>query len=570
MLLVFLALAAAEPALVATARGHDAPRRATPLLHLRASRQEAPTAGDLQVGTEAGKANVVSGFEVVNSWLSGDDLASSVPATDRATQFYLQPTGGPLQLARAAVEPVSSPHLRTHLEGQLAKDLELQGQANLRPEKAYLLSIAYDCLSQGDASLTLTLEFEGMPSLQIPFTKTCGGERNTALTVAVGSAEDSEKVAVMGTPKWDELKVVDLGQKSTVFTVSVDPLSEKGAQVISTPVATSTGACAAQSLTPKTGKFKQKNLAAGESVDVEVEYRCFRHGSCIVSLEVPFFPDMAPYQPLRWSWTKLCGGKALGIDVELPETGPAYAGVEFLRRGIPSTPATPWIVKSNMTEHKVRLVNDKMRSLESEVKVRGLTVRCLDEKRCTSRILESTPAMLMAGSPIDLHVEYECKSSGNSLVQLMLDTDGHDPVIATWAKDCGGPFSNCSEQIFLGFIMFMLISCAFLASPAAASVFVDLFALDGKGQRRKLNEEGEFLEEEHLTPEEMSSLDRYEAYYGMQKGAVSIEQVKDSRGWEGGGRGWQGKSRASPPLPPPSDLPPNDAFMTDAFMVDAT
>lgn len=542
MLLVFLALAAAEPALVATARGHDAPRRATPLLHLRASRQEAPTAGDLQVGTEAGKANVVSGFEVVNSWLSGDDLASSVPATDRATQFYLQPTGGPLQLARAAVEPVSSPHLRTHLEGQLAKDLELQGQANLRPENAYLLSITYDCLSQGDASLTLTLEFEGMPSLQIPFTKTCGGERNTALTVALDAAGGNEKVAVMGTPKWDELKVIELGQTSTIFTVSVDPLSEKGAQVISTPVATSTGACSAQALTPKAGRFAQKSLAAGESVDVEVEYRCFRHGSCIVSLEVPFFPDMAPYQPLRWSWTKLCGGKALGIDVELPEWKPDH----------PSAPLTRWIVKSNMTEHKVRLVNDELRSLESEVKVRGLTVRCLDDKRCSSRILESTPALLRAGSPIDLHVEYECHSSGNSLVELVLDTDGHDPITATWAKDCGGP--NC----FLGFVMFMLIACAFLSSPAAASVFVDIFGVGGKGQRGKQILEGEFLEDEHLTPEEVSSLDRYEEYYGLQKGAVSIEQVKDSRGWEGSGRGWQGKPRAAPPLPPPSDLPPND------------
>jgi hypothetical protein len=534
MLLALLAVAVVETTALglATGRGHE---RAPPARKLWS---EALASADLQVGTGPGKQNVVSGFEVVATWLSGDDLGASATPADRATSFYLRPSGGNLQLARAAVEPASLPFLRTHLEGELAKDLMLQGQVNLRPDNGYQLSMAYDCLSQGEAALTLTLEFEGMSALQIPFKKICGGERNTALTVtagSIGATEKAEKVAILGTPKWDELKVIDVHHTSTVFTVSVDPLSEKGAQVISSPIASSSGACSAQAKAPSIGK--QKNLAAGESTEVEVQYRCFRHGECTVSLEVPFFPDMAPYQPLRWSWTKLCGGKAIGIDVELPETR---------HQLLKDSPATPWTVNTNVSEHRVRLVNDKVRSLESEVKVRGLTVRCLDSKRCTSRILESVPEMLRADAPMDLHVEYECHSSGNSMVQLLLDTDGHDPVIATWAKDC-----STLHDSFLGVVLFMLVGCACLASPAAAVVFMDLFMGSDKGKRQP---EGEFLEDENLTPEEIAALDRYEEYYGLHKGAASIEQVKDSLGWQGSGRGWQ--ARGAPPLPPPSQPPP--------------
>lgn len=530
--LALLALMAVHSVFGVSVRGRDAPRKATTQSNPHA---EAPAAADLQVGTNPGMANVVNGFELVKTWWSGDDLASSVPPTERATTFYLQPSGGLLQLARAAVEPAALPYLHTYLQGQLADDLVQNGQVNLRPGGGYLLTMAYDCLAQGEAALTLTLEFEGMSALEIPFKKTCGGEKNTALTVSVGSAEAEEKVAIMGTPKWDELKVVDKHATSTIFHVSVDPLSEKGAQVISAPIATSSGACQALASTPGSGKFKSKNLAAGEFMDVEVEYRCFRHGPCTVSAEVPFFPDMAPYQPLKWSWTKFCSGKARGIDVEVPESRQSLATGKSV---------SPWIVKSNVTEHKIRLVNDKMQSLEPEVKVLGLTVRCLDSKRCTSRILESVPTMLNADSPVDLHVEYECHSSGNSLVQLMLDTDGHDPVIATWAKDC-----TSMTDSFLGIVLFMLVFCACLSSPAAAVVFMDLFV--GKGTKHP---DGEFFEEEHLTQEEVDSLNRYERFYGLHKGAASIEQVKDSKGWQGAGRGWQ--AGPAPPLPPPNHPPP--------------
>lgn len=371
-----------------------------------------------------------------------------------------------------------------------------------------------------------------MSSVQIPFKKVCGGDKNTALTVTVGSAREGEKVVIMGTPKWDELKVLGVRNKNTVFTIFVDPLSEKGSQVISTPIVTGIGSCSARIAPASAGRFDagKKNLAAGESVDIEVEHRCFRNGNCIVSAQVPFFPDMAPYQPLRWSWTKVCGGEALGIDVEAPNRRKlATDGAEN------KSFAAPWIVETDVNEHTVRLINDKTRSLKSEVKVRALTVRCLDTQRCASRILEKMPGVLSSDSPLDLHVEYDCYQSGTSMVQLVLATDGHAPVITTWTKDCAA-FSDSLPGVMLW--MLMLCICCALACVGFMRMFDDGDE-GGKAQRGKLIEEGEFLEDENLTQEELDALHNYEHFYGLQNGAASIEQVKDT---SYGVQGWAAKT----------------------------
>jgi len=497
------------------------------LLHFVA---EGPAGADLSVGTEPGKANVVSGFDVVSTWGSGDDLASSVPSTKTSSSFYLKAKGGSLQMTRATVEPATLPHLRSYLEGQLSTQLRQNGQVNLRKDEEKLLRVAYDCLSVspgGPTPLTLTLEFEGLSPVAIPLQKTCGGQKNTALTVSTGTASDGEKVVIMGLPKWDELKVVGVRQITSVFTVFVDPLSEQGAQVIGLPKATGIGACAAQADPKSLKKFdgkKSKNLAAGDSVDMAVQYRCFRHGNCIVSAEVPFSPDMAPYQPLRWSWTKVCGGEALGIDVEALGVGksPRRLLASDGAANTSSSTAT-WIVEKDVIDHKVRLFNDEKRSLEPEIKVNSLTVRCLDTKRCTSRLKDAVPKLLRSDSPFDVNVEYDCHQSGSSMVQLVLATEGHENVVATWAKDCSA-FSDSLLGVCLVFILtFTCFSCACVG-------FVKLFfenPLDSKKRGAPLLE-GEFEEDENLTPEDLSALDNYEAFYGLQKGAASVEQVKDS------------------------------------------
>lgn len=498
----------------AAARGHD---RRPRLLHLARGETQAPA--ELHVGTEPGKANVVAAFDILGTWLSGDDLASIVPPTQPDTDFYLRAKGGGLQLSRAAVEPGSLPFLVTSLAGDLAKELREQGQVNLQPDKERRLSIAYDCHSPGTAALTLTLEFEGLSPVQIPFKKTCGGEKNTAITVTIGSAREGEQVVIMGTPKWDELKVVGVRPTSSIFTVFVDPLSEKGEQAISEPKATGIGSCSAVAAPPK-GWGGKKIIAAGESLDVDVEYRCFRHGNCIVTAEVPFFPDMAPYQPLRWSWTKICGGEALGIDVEVADSKKRRL---VATDGAANTSySTPWIADKDVDEHTVRLVNDKSRSLESDIKVRGLTVRCLDSKRCTSRFAESMPKLLSAGSPLDLHVEYECHQSGSSIVQLILSTDGHDPVMATWAKDC-----SAFGDSLVGVILVMVLTCTCAACACVGFFRMFFEGADAAGGKVPLME-GEFFEEENLSAEEHAALDHYEEFYGLQKGAISLAQVKDS------------------------------------------
>jgi hypothetical protein len=203
-------------------------------------------------------------------------------------------------------------------------------------------------------------------------------------------------------------------------------------------------------------------------LDVPVKYRCFRHGSCLVSLEVPFFPNMAPYAPLRWSWTKLCGGSALGIDVR----GEVNTGREK-RRLLVSDGAEnrsdmflPWLVDEDANTHKVFLINDVARSLEPEVALRSLRVRCLDTIRCSARISEQVPKVLSASSPLELDVEYSCLTSGSSMVQLMMVTEGHDPVVATWAKDC----SAFSDSVF-GIFLFAFFGCC--CSSLACVAFSD-------------------------------------------------------------------------------------------------
>lgn len=487
------------------------------LVHLR--REQSLAAADLQVGTQSGQSNVVSGFELVPTWVSGEDLAASAPVTVPSTTFYLRATGGDLQLTRAAVEPESLPHLQISFDGDLAKQLAQDGQVTLKQNKERRLVVAYDCRSQGEAALSLTLEIEGQSPVQIPLKKVCGGEKNTALTVTAGTASQGEKVVIMGIPKWDELTVVGVRPVSTKFRLFVDPLSEQGAQMLGKPTATGIGACAAQAVIPNGALFSSGNteLAAGQSLDVDVNYRCFRHGKCVVSMKVPFHPDMAPYQPLRWSWTKLCGGEALGVDVELPEARRLIATDGSANASY----AAQWIADTDVSEHKIRLINDATRSLEPELKIRNLNVRCLDTRRCTSSLSESVPKVLASGSPLDLNVQYVCHSSGSSIVRLVLSLEDHDPVVTTWAKDC-----RAFGDSFLGCVLFMLCTCACCALACVG--FIKMFFETPRDARGKPLLEGEFIEDENLTAEDIQALDNYEEFYGLQKGAASIEQVKDS------------------------------------------
>jgi hypothetical protein len=243
----------------------------TPLLHLRGQLKQVTFAdpedsvtpapspapslavadtADLAIGTQPGQANVVSGYEVVSSWGNGADLAASPTVTDPATHFYIRSTGDSVQLTKATVNPSVLPQLKTYVDGELAATLNEYGEATLRSGEEHNLTLTYDCLSSGSASLILTLEFQDLSPVQIPITKTCGGQPNTALTVYVGPSGSSEKAVVMGSPQWDELKVIGVRTAWENFTLYNDPLSEQGAQVISTPQATGVGSCSAVAALP--------------------------------------------------------------------------------------------------------------------------------------------------------------------------------------------------------------------------------------------------------------------------------------------------------------------------------
>jgi len=250
-------------------------------------------------------------------------------------------------------------------------------------------------------------------------------------------------------------------------------------------------------------------MQKGDMKEMAVKYRCHRRGSCIVTAEVPFFPNMAPYRPLRWSWTKLCGGSAVGIDVTgvpLKEGGGSdeELGRKQLARDGASDPkdvATPWVVSSKVDEHQVQLLNDEKRSLETEVKVTSLQVRCLDSIRCRARLEDPVPRVLAAGAPSDLRLQYDCLSSGNSLVQLILTTEGHDPIVATWAKDCRDSWTlPCSIAVCVGWVFCCLGCCAF------ASKFADEDKLEEAGgpkeNERRIDEEQISTEEVVRVPDE--------------------------------------------------------------------
>lgn len=424
----------------------------------------------LQVGTKPGAANVVADFEVLASWQNGDDLESQVPAGSASTDFFLTASGAPLQLTRASVTPESTADSRNYLSGALAEHLKKQGQVNLKPNETRRLTVVYECNHPGNLDMMLTLELEGLSPVKIPWKKVCGGDSNTALTVTTGSSDASEKVVVMGSPKWDEVKVVGPQTVATDFKVFVDPLSEQGEQEISEPKAISSGVCSVKASSPITGTMK---LQPGESTTVSVAYTCHRRGDCAVAVEVPFYPNMAPYRPTKWQFTKRCASAVPGIEVESELEGKK----RLLVAAGHASRAPDWLVSDKIDSHKVRLLNDQILSQEPEIKVQSVRVRCLDTLRCTARIEGAIPEYLSAEKPTDVEVQYSCRTSGSSLVELMLSTENRDPVSVLWAKDC----SAWADSLWFLLVLALLGSTLFAFACIGVCKFcVDQSELDPK------------------------------------------------------------------------------------------
>lgn len=405
--------------------------------------------GGLLVGTAPGSSNVVSGFEVTENWKSGNDLAAKVGMAEPSTMFYLKADVG-LVLTRVLVEPALGTHARLHLRGAVADRLGDRGSFAMGPGETVSVEVEYECLTPGAFQPSLTLEFDGLSPVTISWDKTCGGEDNKALTITGGT--DNDKVVVQGIPRWDESKVVGTSASRTQFAIAVDPLSEQQTQEISTPRAIATGACSVQMRTavnPKT------TIDSSTTVAAEVRYACQQHGTCIVTMEVPFFPDMAPFRPVRWAWTKMCGGSALGIDVEADADGVKH---EMVRDGAPNV-SSDLVLNGELLHHKVWLTNDEGRSNEPEVRVTMLNVDCLDSLHCSASLKGPVPKLLNSSSAAPLDVAYTCWTSGSSLVRLVLETEGHDPITVMWTKDCAVWTDSLGGIMLFSFVVCTCLAC---------------------------------------------------------------------------------------------------------------
>jgi len=410
--------------------------------------------GRLQVGTTPKGANVMVDFDVVPSWESGEDLAADAATDEPSTNFYLLANDSRLVLSRAEVVSSNTTLAQPVWIGDVKKRILKRGKALILPNQDEKIKVVYHCSSPGDTDIFLILEFEDFSPVTVRWRKHCGGIQNTALTVMSGE----ERVVFCGEPAWNKSHVVGLLPTQTEFILSVDPLSDQPEQIIDTPRLTTEGSCTIQSLyelDPQT-----PISTSLPPIKTRVQYGCLKRGPCLVTMEVPFYPDMAPYRPLRWQWTKQCGGQAVGLNIETDtETGRHI----LVTDGLPVTDITSWHVHDSEDIHKVVLVNDAKKSLVPVVHVRQLRVRCLDINRCDAT-LRTRPHFheLRADSPMQLDVQYACRKSGGSVVELVVDTEGRDPVLVQWNKDCTIWIDSLAGSIFTAFCMCIFAACACL------------------------------------------------------------------------------------------------------------
>merc|ERR1712107_655050 len=89
---------------------------------------------------------------------------------------------------------------------------------------------------------------------------------------------------------------------------------------------------------------------------------------------------------------------------------------------------------------------------------RRISISCMDSDRCNAKLVGKLPTMLLATKPAGLDVQYECLSSGSSLVQLSVEVEGHDSFSVCWTKDCAEWKDSVTAFIFMGLGVFVGLS----------------------------------------------------------------------------------------------------------------
>lgn len=399
--------------------------------------------GSFHIGTHIGAANVVSDFELVPAWAAGTDLAAFVDVDASSSSFWLTATE-PLILINASLELDRMAHANPVLHGPSVESLQRHGHFSFTVGKPTELDVWYRCITHGNVQITLVLEFEDLSPLRVPWSKTCGGFLNPAFQVAAGGPS-YEEVVFRGEPRWDVSKIIPGDVSFTNFTLSLDPFSKVVSQDISKPNVKGQGSCRAHVPTSSNLEPHQSliKVIASMPIVIGVEYACRAEGPCTVTMEVPFLPVNAPFRPVEWQWTKMCGRTPSGIYVE--------AGL----KGMAPIIAANWHAPGSVFAHSLWLGQQLEQSGDKPIHIKGAQIRCLDSLRCSARFTSQPPLLLSGQKPEEMHVEYSCMSSGNSLVQLNLQTEGHDAVRVTWSKDC----SVFSESLG-GILIMSFVACS--------------------------------------------------------------------------------------------------------------
>lgn len=428
------------------------------------------TGASLRIGTTVGASNVVDDFDVVPTWQSGDDLAASVDMRTPSTSFYLTTVDGPLELARASISASRSvAAAKPRLVGALAEFLRDHGKASLGPGEARSLTVEYGCVAQGEVELAMKLEFEGLSPTIFSWRKSCGGETNTALRVVARVAGATDEAVLGGVPRWNELKVVRSSEPETAFDISIDPLSESDSEELSSFRAWSRGTCTVEAIGPALNPQTTVNSAAPTSATVQ--YTCTQPGTCLVTAELRFFPDMAPYRPLRWHWTKFCGGSAFGLGVFSDVGGEQRV---LASDGAANASTSEWRVGEKVGSQTVTLVNDERRSHAEKLHLGEVRVRCLDSVKCEAELEDKEPRELLSKEPQALNLKYTCHRSGDSMVEFVVVPEGGEPITMMWNKECS-VFSDSA----VGLMVWALLCCTCVACAFFGCLrFFDTEAVD--------------------------------------------------------------------------------------------
>lgn len=248
-----------------------------------------------RVGTKLGGQNVISDFDIVADWASKSDSMASQTMTDVGMDFFLESAES---ITLIAANVISEPDglMKAKLDGMVVRNLISHGSVVLEPGISYHVRIAFNCLEQAKVNMTLMLEFDGdLPRLAIPWEKICGGVDSTSLTIITEIADGNTSVVMRGRPQWTESTVVDEATSSTSFLILHDKESLEQSSVISAPRVQAKGVCVA---------MIDSSIKANTSVTINnpenmtLKYMCMGSGSCVLSVEVPLYPEMAPYKPI--------------------------------------------------------------------------------------------------------------------------------------------------------------------------------------------------------------------------------------------------------------------------------